>query len=359
MTTWLNRTFGALHAALGSGTALRRFTLASLVANIVLVVTGGAVRLTGSGLGCPTWPECDGGSYVTTRAMGYHGVIEFGNRTLTFVVTVLALASLISVWFTARTAARRTRMVWAWLVVGGIPAQAVLGGITVLTHLNPWVVAAHFLLSCALIAAAYQLWVRSRADDFGRAPLSPGMRTLAWVIVWVAAAVLAAGTVVTGSGPHAGDEHAKRTGLDPATVAQFHADLVMLLIGLSVAAWLALRASGGATFLAFRAARSGAGVPAGAVRAARNLVIIECAQGLIGFVQYFTHLPVVLVGAHMLGACLVWVGALALLTAVGGVRVRDARAVLPQSGTEEDAAAAPTGAPHPAHETVSTTSSLA
>src|SRR5215467_1233368 len=309
VTSWLNRTLGTVRsraaATFGTGPALRRLTLTSLVANVGIVVTGGAVRLTGSGLGCPTWPHCTGGSYVTTPARGYHGVVEFTNRTFTGVVGVLAVLCLVAVASVPRGRVaprlRRTRLIWAWAVVAGIPAQAVLGGLTVLTDLNPWLVACHFLLSSALIAAAYRLWVHCRADRVEPAALTPALRGLAWVILAVTAAVLTAGTVVTGSGPHAGDEHAKRTGLDPGAVAQLHTDLVMLLIGLSVAAWFALRAT-----------RS----PGYAVRAARDLVLIECAQALIGFVQYFTHLPVILVGAHMLGACLVLLAALALLNAV-------------------------------------------
>ena len=279
---------------------LQQFALASLIANIAIVVTGGAVRLTGSGLGCPTWPRCDGTSYVTTPAQGYHGVIEFTNRSLTFIVTVLAALCLIAAW--AQSAAeqpgRRSRIWWAVGVLASIPAQAVLGGITVLTKLNPWVVASHFLVSIVIIAVAYQLWVRARDD----APPAPGpgrpFQALTWAITGVTAAVVVAGTITTGSGPHAGDEHARRTGLRPDMIAQFHTDLVMLLVGLSVAAWFALRVT-----------------RARAARAAAILVIVECAQALIGFVQYFTNLPIILVGAHMLGACLVWVAALRLLTA--------------------------------------------
>jgi heme a synthase len=163
--------------------------------------------------------------------------------------------------------------------------------------LNPWLVACHFLLSSAIIAAAYQLWIRTRPGRTD-APAHPAVQGLSWLIVGTTAAVLAAGTIVTGSGPHAGDEKAHRTGLDPAMVAQLHADLVMLLIGLSVAAWFALRASG---------------APGRTVRAAGVLILVEAAQAVIGFVQYFTRLPVVLVGAHMLGACLVLVAALTLL----------------------------------------------
>jgi hypothetical protein len=164
-------------------------------------------------------------------------------------------------------------------------------------------VACHFLLSMAVIAAAYQLWVRTGPPTTVEPPAALPLRALTAVILTTAAAVLAAGTVVTGSGPHAGDEHAHRTGLDPAAIAQLHTDLVMLLVGLSVAAWFALRAAGGTS---------------AAVRAAAVLVAVECGQALIGFVQYFTHLPAVLVGAHLLGAALVWVAALRLRTAVVG-----------------------------------------
>ena len=149
----------------GAPALLRGLALASLIANVGIVVTGGAVRLTGSGLGCPTWPKCDGSSYVTTAAMGYHGEIEFTNRTLTGLVGVLALACLVAAFVQprrSRAAPRPDR--WAAIVLASIPAQAVLGGLTVLTKLNPWLVSSHFLLSSAVIAAAYQLWVRTRDD---------------------------------------------------------------------------------------------------------------------------------------------------------------------------------------------------
>jgi cytochrome c oxidase assembly protein subunit 15 len=289
---------------------MRPLALANLVANIALVVTGAAVRLTGSGLGCPTWPKCTDASYSTTAAMGVHGAIEFGNRMLGIALGVIALACFV-VALLQRP--RRRSLVVLSLAVGlGIPGQGVLGGITVLTDLNPWVVGLHFLLSMALIAGAYALWRRSGESDEPAHPLVPGpIRALARVTAVAAAAVLVAGVIVTGSGPHAGDEHAKRTGLDPQAVSQFHADLVFLLIGLSVALWFALRAVSG---------------PRPAVRAALVLVVVELAQGLIGFVQYFTHLPVVLVAFHMLGASLVWTATLAVLwslrtrTAVPGHR---------------------------------------
>jgi cytochrome c oxidase assembly protein subunit 15 len=260
---------------------LRRFALASLVANVVIVVTGGVVRLTGSGLGCPTWPQCAPGSLVVRPEMGVHGVIEFTNRTLFGVLAVLAAAALASAL--CQQPRRRRDVVLAAVVLGGIPAQAVLGGITVLTGLNPWVVACHFLLSMALIAAAYGLWA---GPATGKPP------AFARTVAAVAVAVLAAGTVVTGSGPHAGDATAPRTGLDPGQVAQFHADLVFLLLGLSVGLWFATRA-----------------------RAAAILVGVELGQGVVGFVQYFTHLPELVVGLHMAGACLVWLATLNALRA--------------------------------------------
>jgi cytochrome c oxidase assembly protein subunit 15 len=303
-----------VHAFFASAVTLRRLALGSLIANIGIVVTGGAVRLSGSGLGCPTFPRCTDGSYIPTAAMGYHGQIEFTNRTLTSVVSVLAVACVLAARLQRDRgdAGRPGRLGWSVAVLVSIPAQALLGGLTVLTDLNPWLVACHFLLSSAIIAAAYQLWIRTRPTRID-APAHPAVQGLAWVIVGTTAAVLAAGTIVTGSGPHAGDEKAHRTGLDPAMVAQFHADLVMLLIGLSVAAWFALRATN---------------APGRTVRAAGVLVLVEAAQALIGFVQYFTHLPVVLVGAHMLGACLVLVAALTLLARVRPAVPGDASALM-------------------------------
>ncbi len=296
---------------------MRRLALASLVANIGIVVTGGAVRLTGSGLGCPTWPKCDEGSYVPTDAMGIHGKIEFTNRTLTGVVGILAVACVIAAWMQARTARRNKQLFWSVAVLAGIPLQAVIGGIVVLADLNPWLVGLHFLASMAVIAAAFMLWTWTR-PAVPAVTTHPMIRSLVWVIVAATVAVLVVGTVVTGSGPDAGDAKAKRTGLDPAMIAQLHTDLVMLLIGLSLAAWFALRATG--------AARN-------AVRAAGILVAVEASQALIGFVQYFTHLPEVLVGLHMLGAALVWVAALALLAAVRPVSIAGADPV----GTAEPA----------------------
>ncbi|MEU4236471.1 COX15/CtaA family protein [Actinoplanes sp. NPDC026619] len=275
--------------------ALRPLALSSLVANVGLIVTGAAVRLTDSGLGCPTWPRCTDGSYTTTQAMGVHGVIEFGNRMLTFVLAAIALACFVVALL--ERPRRRRHVVLSLAVLLGIPGQGVVGGITVLTHLNPWVVGLHFLLSMALIVAAYALWRATAEGDGAPVFLVPApLRHLTTLMVLSSAAVVVLGVIVTGSGPHSGDNGAKRNGLDQANISQAHADLVFLLVGLTVALCFAFRA---------------VNAP-GPARAALILLVVELSQGLIGFVQYFTHLPVALVAAHMLGAGLVWTGTLAV-----------------------------------------------
>jgi cytochrome c oxidase assembly protein subunit 15 len=268
---------------------MRRLAAASLVANIMLVVTGGAVRLTGSGLGCPTWPRCTDGSFVAHDALGVHGFIEFGNRMLTIVLVIVALAT----WVAAlrlRPARRSIR----WLATGlllGIPVQAVVGGISVLTDLNPWVVSLHLLTSLALVSTAVVLLRRLAEDDRPAQPTVPRhVVLLTRSLLVVTALVLYVGTVVTGSGPHAGDASSPRNGLTPSTVSQLHADLVFLLVGLTVGTWLALRA---------------VNAPERALRAARWLLGLELAQGVVGFTQYALGLPILLVGLHMLGAALI------------------------------------------------------
>jgi cytochrome c oxidase assembly protein subunit 15 len=270
--------------------ALQRLALASIVVNIAIVVTGGAVRLTNSGLGCPTWPKCDGTSLIPTPQNAIHGLIEFGNRTFTFVLVLVAAATLVAAWSQLRS----VELALAAFLM--IPAQAVIGGVSVLTDLNPWVVSAHLLLSMANIAITLCLW-HAVADQAGRPAAPPALRSLAWATATMAAAVLMLGTLVTGSGPHAGDlRHGRvhRTGLDPAGMAHLHADAVMVLIGLTAGLVFA-------TYLGDDTARLR--------RPALTLFGLELAQGLVGFVQYFTHLPIGLVALHMLGACLVWLAA--------------------------------------------------
>ncbi|WP_372729754.1 heme A synthase [Nocardioides sp.] len=261
---------------------------ATLVANATLVVTGGAVRLTASGLGCPTWPRCTFNSMTPeTDELTIHAAIEFGNRLLTFVLVAIAVATVLAAWRSPTIGVRRLSVVLAL----GIPAQAILGGVTVLTDLNPWVVSGHLLVSLAIIGLAVLLLRRLGVG--GPIPQEPGasrLGTLAWATFAATWVVLYLGTVVTGSGPHAGDPDSPRNGLDPQQFSQLHADAVFLLVGLTLGLVLALRASGGAPL---------------ALRAAVALLVIELAQGAIGFVQYYTDLPILLVGLHMLGAALI------------------------------------------------------
>ncbi len=276
---------GRATAPTRTGRWLRPLGWASLVANIMLVVTGGAVRLTGSGLGCPTWPHCNGGSFTPHGAYNVHAAIEFGNRMLTFVLTAVAIATFLAAWRSGRRDLRRLALVMAL----GIPAQAVIGGITVLTDLNPWIVSFHLLCSMAIIGVA--VLFLQRLDRPAPVVAAGGPVTgLAWATFAAAWVVLYVGTVVTGSGPHAGDASSPRNGLDPLELSQLHADVVFLFVGLTLGLLFAV--------LAARA-------PAVAVRAVVGLLVIEVAQGAIGFVQYFTGLPIVLVGFHMLGAALI------------------------------------------------------
>ena len=278
----------------------RQLTLFNLAANIGIVITGGAVRLTGSGLGCPTWPKCTENSYHATAELGVNGAIEYSNRVLSVIVGIIAVLTLAALW---RTPRRRL----ALAVLGGVLLQGLVGGLTVRFDLSPYFVGPHFLFSIVLIALAYQLWRRTSPPP---ARTEPQLRPLAVVVTIVSAAVLAVGVVVTGSGPHAGDAKAVRTGLDPEMISQLHVDVVFLMVGLTVAYAIVARSTR---------------------RVALVLLGILLAQGLIGFVQYFTGLPVILVGAHLAGACAVWVATLRLLPATAPAR----QAVPEQTSTSE------------------------
>jgi cytochrome c oxidase assembly protein subunit 15 len=275
------------------------WAMLSLVANILIIVTGGAVRLTGSGLGCPTWPRCTESSYTPTGEMGIHGVIEFSNRMLAFVVGVVAIATFVAA---VRYRPKRPDLRRLAFALGlGIPLQALVGGITVLTALNPWVVMLHFLASALMVGLAMVLVRRAGEGDLPPRPVvQPLLRRLVAGMVVVTGGVVYLGTVTTGSGPHAGDLDSIRTGLDPVLVSQLHADLVFLLIGLTIATVIALIASG---------------APPRARRAAWTLLAIELAQGGIGYTQYFLGLPELLVGLHLLGASLTVAGVVNLLLA--------------------------------------------
>ncbi|MFM2364381.1 MAG: hypothetical protein RLY79_50 [Actinomycetota bacterium] len=270
---------------------LRRFLYGALLTlQAALVVTGGAVRLTGSGLGCPTWPECTPGSYtpVAHQAEGQlHAWIEFGNRLLTFALVAASLAVLAHVLATKRKDLRL-------LAIGqllGILGQGVLGGITVLTDLHPLPVAGHLLLSIILIAGAASLYSRRELRAVKRENLEPLTKRLSMAHIALSFIVIILGTLVTGSGPHAGDEKARRFGFDIRTVAWLHADVVIALFGLTAAFYILVRSD---------------------KELSRKIAVftgIALAQGAIGYIQYFTGIPEILVAAHLLGATLVWIAA--------------------------------------------------
>ena len=254
-----------------------------------LVVTGGAVRLTGSGLGCPTWPECTPGSYtpVPHQAEPQLNVwIEFGNRLLTFVLVIASAAVIIAVLKSKRRDLRG-------LAIGqflGIFGQGILGGITVLTDLNPIPVAGHLLLSIILIAGATSLYSRRYAPAvFVKA--APLTSKISMAHVAISFLVIVLGTIVTGSGPHAGDAQAKRFDFDIRTVAWLHADVVIFLLGITFAFYIAQ------------------GTSAHTKTAIKIFAAIALAQSAIGYIQYFTGIPEILVAAHLLGATLVWIAA--------------------------------------------------
>lgn len=267
--------------------------LINLGFQILIVVTGGLVRLTGSGLGCPTWPQCDPGSFTPAFRPedGIHPYIEFGNRLIGVVVGAIALAVVFSVWRWAEQTVRRRMLVLAGLVLLGTLAQGGLGGVTVIMGLNPAIVMAHFLISMVLIVVSTLLMLTQRSSAPGiSGPMPALVRRLGVSTAAVGSVVIVLGTVVTGSGPHSGDaDEPARFGFDPQTVSWLHADSVMLFVGLVVAMVVSTSLVPQTT-----AAR----------RAWRLVLVISLAQGVLGYVQYATGVPVPLVSLHMLGACL-------------------------------------------------------
>lgn len=270
---------------------VHRLAIASLASQIGIIITGGAVRLTKSGLGCSQWPNCVPGSMTPVAEMGVHGLIEFGNRMLTFILAAIAVAMIVSIWRMRSTHKTIYRLSIALLAV--IPAQALIGGITVWSKLNPWVVSLHFLVSAALVMAAALLVNRTGALRRGAtslgAPAGSTQRFLAWTIFTTSILALVLGTIVTGTGPHAGDADAPRHMFDPYIVTRIHVVPVYLLVIATVAALvLALRHDSDAKL------RTPLWLMAGVV----------VLQGVIGYVQHFTGLPILLVLLHMLGASL-------------------------------------------------------
>jgi cytochrome c oxidase assembly protein subunit 15 len=277
--------------AIFSPNRLRAYAWASLLSQILIVVTGALVRLTGSGLGCPTWPRCTEDSFVTVPEMGWHGVIEFGNRLLTFVLIIIALLTFIVVRRTARNL--RHGLTWPALLLGlGIIAQALLGGLTVLTGLNSWVVGAHFLVSGILISfASVLVW---RVYSPVHVPLSYTAVLLAWPIFLVGWITVIVGVVVTGAGSHAGDANTPRNGLDLEIWQHYHSYPAYLMTALiALALTLCLLSLG-------KGAKSNP-----AVRALGILLLVASSQAVLGVIQSNLGVPELLAGVHVLGAAVI------------------------------------------------------
>jgi cytochrome c oxidase assembly protein subunit 15 len=312
---------------------LQRAALAALLMSVFIIVTGGAVRLTGSGLGCDTWPKCSSDSLYATSEMGLHGAIEFGNRMLTYVLSAAVGWAIVA----SRAAKPRrrglSRLAWSqfWLVMG----NAVMGGITVLTELNPYTVAGHFLLATGLLTVATLTWLRAREGDERPRPLvGVRLKQLVRVLTGLTSVLIAVGTVVTGAGPHAGDSsQVPRMPVDWRTVTQVHSALAWLVVALTLVLWLVLRA---------------VDAPARPCGRTRDLLVVLLAQGAIGYAQYLTELPEFLVGMHLLGSALVWIAVMRVLLSVRerGTPPHDGLAARSAGNVEE--ATEPPGTPRPA-----------
>jgi cytochrome c oxidase assembly protein subunit 15 len=288
------KVFSAITGFLGEIVSSRRLRLygwLSLVSQILIVVTGGLVRLTGSGLGCPTWPKCTEDSIVTVPEMGIHGVIEFGNRLLTFVLVLIALLTFIAV---RRTVGKSRRgLTWPALVLGlGIIGQALLGGLTVLTGLNPWIVGGHFLVSGVLIGiASVLLW---RIYSPIHPPASFVAVSLAWPILLAGIVTVLVGVVVTGAGPHAGDAETPRNGLDLEIWQHYHSYPAYLLTAL-VAISLFFTVVLNRRFSWTNPTHKILGL----------LFVVLIMQAILGVIQSRLGVPALLAGVHMLGASLI------------------------------------------------------
>lgn len=254
----------------------------------LIVVTGGAVRLTASGLGCPTWPKCTADSIVNTPEMGIHGIIEFGNRLLTFVLVIVAIAAFVLI---LRMRKQRRDLFWLTLVIGlGIPAQAVIGGISVLTQLNPYVVGFHFVVSIGLVILSTVFVYRSYRGNAAREwAVSSPFIWVAWLMAVFQGVTITVGILTTGSGPHAGDAAAPRNGLDSELLQHIHSYPAYTAVGLA------------GVLLVMALLRKKASI----AKAVLALLAVNGAQIVIGITQSRLGLPELLVGTHMFLACLV------------------------------------------------------
>jgi cytochrome c oxidase assembly protein subunit 15 len=288
--------FGYLadHVSLGRRSLIWSTTVAWIF-SIVIVFTGGVVRVTGSGLGCPTWPACDASSLAPTPELGINGLIEFSNRVFTGVIIVAVAWVIISARLQRPRVRSLTRLAWSqfWLVV----LNAIAGGVSVLTGLNPWVVALHFVMAIALLTTTTLTWHRARAQFRAAPPELPGPpRLLAWSLAILTLILVVAGTLVSGSGPHSGAATAlDRMGFDWTTITVVHGTIAVLVLVLAC------------VLLAVLARTQGAVVARNRVIA---FIVVVLAQGVIGVVQALTSLPDLLVALHLLGAALVWAGVL-------------------------------------------------
>ncbi|MDR7381285.1 COX15/CtaA family protein [Promicromonospora iranensis] len=286
-----------LAALAGRVDRFRHWTRAVLIANLVgqigIIGTGGAVRLTGSGLGCSTWPNCEPGQFTPQfhEATSLHPYIEFGNRTLTGVLGIIAVLVAIAVCTDLKRSASYRLL--GLVPIVGVLMQALIGGVVVLLHLHPGWVSLHFGVSGALVAASLYLLHRSgEGDNVPTLVVGPRVRALAWTLAGLTAVVVVLGVLTTGAGPHSGDaEVGYRIAVDPALLTRWHAVAVWAFLAVLVAYLVSVR-----------------GGPAPVRRAALILLVITLAQGLIGYVQYFTDLPELLVGLHMIGAAVLIAG---------------------------------------------------
>ncbi|MCK1796477.1 COX15/CtaA family protein [Streptomyces sp. XM4193] len=302
---------------------LARAALAAVVMSVVIVVTGGAVRLTGSGLGCDTWPKCTDDSLFATQEMGLHGAIEFGNRMLTYVLCAAVGWAIIAARSVKPRRTGLTRLAWAqfWIVM----ANAVVGGVTVLTGLNPYTVAGHFLLATSLITVTLVTWERAREGDEPPRPLvGPRVRQLAVAMTAAAVALIVVGTVVTGAGQHAGDSSdVPRIPVDWELITRIHSAFAWLVVALAVALWVLLRV---------------VDAPRGPRARVTELLVVLASQVLVGYAQYFLDSPELLVGIHLLGSTLVWIAVVRVLVSL---RERGAAPVPPTADLPADRASEP------------------
>jgi heme a synthase len=316
-----------------SPAAMRSIALAGVISTAGIIATGAAVRLSESGLGCPDWPQCTRSSLVAAHSAGdpmFHTWIEFGNRIVTIAITLIAVIVFVAAWRFRPGDRRRRDLVWlAAVQPAGILAQALLGGIVVLTDLNPAMVALHFLASIAVLAAAVALHVRcAEGEAPARSLVRTDLRLLGYAVVAAVALMMAAGTVVTGTGPLAGAGAVPRFHLPLAGATQFHADIGWLLGGLAVPLAVGLWLTH---------------APAPAVRLGWALLALIGTQGMIGYIQYFTGLPAGLVWVHVCGSTLIWIAALYLMFAL-----RDRGPVVTGAGRPEAPVSAGTpGGPMP------------